>query len=277
MRRGVLVHERLAIVDPASGAQPLRTRHGERTRARGQRRDLQPPRAARGLRRPYAFRTELRLRGDPGALPRDGRDFFRRAQRHLRVRAATTRAQRYLIARDPIGVVPLYLGPRRRRPCCYVASEMKALVPVCDDVREFPPGHMLRQRERRRAAPLLRHAMARLRRRCGARVAHAELRAALERAVHRAADDRRAVRRAAVGRTRFVADRRRGGPLSRASASRTDDTSRGVVAAAALVRDRAGGLAGPGRGRSVAADAHRHRAPRLRLHGRRRASTRCPT
>ncbi|HSM61471.1 MAG TPA: asparagine synthase B, partial [Longimicrobiales bacterium] len=49
---------------------------------------------------------------------------------------------RYVIARDPIGVIPLYTG-RDEHGNLYVASEMKALAPVCRTVAEFPPGHVL--------------------------------------------------------------------------------------------------------------------------------------
>jgi len=46
----------------------------------------------------------------------------------------------YLIARDPIGVIPLYYG-RDEHGQLLVASEMKALIDVCTTVSEFPPGH----------------------------------------------------------------------------------------------------------------------------------------
>ncbi|MBT4882975.1 MAG: asparagine synthase B, partial [Glaciecola sp.] len=48
----------------------------------------------------------------------------------------------YLIARDHIGIIPLYTGYDENGNF-YVASEMKALVPVCKTVSEFPPGHYL--------------------------------------------------------------------------------------------------------------------------------------
>ena len=51
-------------------------------------------------------------------------------------------ANRYLIARDPIGVMPLYTG-RDAHGTLYVASEMKALMGVCQTVEDFPPGHYL--------------------------------------------------------------------------------------------------------------------------------------
>ncbi|MEM0962852.1 MAG: asparagine synthase B, partial [Bacteroidota bacterium] len=48
---------------------------------------------------------------------------------------------RYLIARDPMGVMPLYTG-RDEHGTLVVASEMKALVPVCKTIEPFPPGHV---------------------------------------------------------------------------------------------------------------------------------------
>ncbi|MFH1851854.1 MAG: asparagine synthase B, partial [Candidatus Neomarinimicrobiota bacterium] len=48
----------------------------------------------------------------------------------------------YLIGRDHMGIVPLYTG-HDEEGNFYVASEMKALMPVCRTVEEFPPGHFL--------------------------------------------------------------------------------------------------------------------------------------
>ena len=48
----------------------------------------------------------------------------------------------YLIARDHIGVVPLYLGWDKNNTL-FVASEMKALEDSCKRVEIFPPGHFL--------------------------------------------------------------------------------------------------------------------------------------
>ncbi|NMS18810.1 asparagine synthase B, partial [Vibrio parahaemolyticus] len=45
----------------------------------------------------------------------------------------------YLIGRDHIGIIPLYQG-HDEHGNYYVASEMKALVPVCKTLSEFPPG-----------------------------------------------------------------------------------------------------------------------------------------
>ncbi len=46
----------------------------------------------------------------------------------------------WLIARDPVGIIPLYTGFDDEGRL-YVASEMKALMAVCTQVQEFPPGH----------------------------------------------------------------------------------------------------------------------------------------
>lgn len=135
----ILVHERLAIVDPAGGAQPIRSADGDLVLAvNGEiynHRDLE-----QGLQTPYAFQTGsdcevinalYRDRGPDGIADLNGIFAF----------ALWDRANsRYLIARDPIGVCPLYWGHDREGRRC-VASEMKALVGLCADVSEFPPGH----------------------------------------------------------------------------------------------------------------------------------------
>uniref|UniRef100_A0A1B0C614 Asparagine synthetase [glutamine-hydrolyzing] n=1 Tax=Glossina palpalis gambiensis TaxID=67801 RepID=A0A1B0C614_9MUSC len=46
--------------------------------------------------------------------------------------------QHYLIGRDHIGMVPLYIGYDIKKNL-YVSSEMKALIPVCNTIKEFPP------------------------------------------------------------------------------------------------------------------------------------------
>ena len=50
--------------------------------------------------------------------------------------------ERYLIARDPLGIIPLYYGFDELQQL-YVASELKSLVDVCKQIKAFPPGHYL--------------------------------------------------------------------------------------------------------------------------------------
>ena len=53
----------------------------------------------------------------------------------------------YLVARDHIGIIPLYIG-WDKYGTVYVASEMKALDDVCTKIQEFPPGHYYRGSEK---------------------------------------------------------------------------------------------------------------------------------
>ncbi|HEX7324990.1 MAG TPA: asparagine synthase B [Rhodanobacteraceae bacterium] len=176
----ILVHERLAIVDPASGAQPLRSRDGALALAvNGEIYNHGALRADSG----YDFTTgsdcevinALYAAGDP--------DFVGRLNGIFAFALWDRTRRRYLIARDPIGVCPLYWGHDAAGRLC-VASEMKALVGVCADVAEFPPGHVYSSDDRalRRyyVRPWRAYAATR-----GRHVTPGALRSALERAVHR--------------------------------------------------------------------------------------------
>jgi asparagine synthase (glutamine-hydrolysing) len=68
------------------------------------------------------------------------RDFLNRMNGIFAFVLYDPKRESYLIARDPIGVVPLFLG-WDRHDRLFAASEMKALVGHCDRIREFPPGH----------------------------------------------------------------------------------------------------------------------------------------
>ena len=139
----ILVHERLAIVDPASGAQPLRSRDGALALAvNGEIYNHQELRTAST----YDFTTGsdcevinalYRELGADGSLV----DLVGRLNGIFAFALWDGEAQRHVIARDPIGVCPLYWGHDAQGRLC-VASEMKALVGVCADVAPFPPGHV---------------------------------------------------------------------------------------------------------------------------------------
>ncbi|GLH68931.1 asparagine synthase B [Geothrix rubra] len=138
--QAILVHERLSIVDVEHGAQPLTdVQEGTVLAVNGEiynHRDLRA-----GLRKPHAFQTgsdcEVILYLYDEEHPRE---FLNRMNGIFAFVLHDPRRHTYLIARDPIGVVPLYVGWDRREHL-YVASEMKALVGVCERIREVPPGH----------------------------------------------------------------------------------------------------------------------------------------
>ena len=136
----VLVHERLSIVDVEHGAQPLVDSltgcvlavNGEIYNHRQLREELG---------KPHDFRTasdcEVILALYDELSPED---FLNRLNGIFAFVLYDPRRQTWLIARDPIGVVPLYLG-WDRFDNLYAASEMKALTPACERIAEFPPGH----------------------------------------------------------------------------------------------------------------------------------------
>ena len=137
----ILVHERLAIVDPAGGAQPLRSADGELALAvNGEiynHRELE-----QSLATAYAFQTGSDCEVI-NALYRERDDVAQwlNALNGIFAFALWDRAKdRFVIARDAIGVCPLYWGHDRDGRLC-VASEMKALADTCADVAQFPPGH----------------------------------------------------------------------------------------------------------------------------------------
>ncbi len=135
----VLVHERLSIVDIEGGTQPLRSADGELALAVNG--EIYNHRELRGDLPDYSYLTgsdceviNALYRADPtgGFLPKLNGIFAFALWDRARKRA--------LIARDPMGVCPLYWG-HDRNGLLWVASEMKALAGVCLDVEHFPPGH----------------------------------------------------------------------------------------------------------------------------------------
>jgi asparagine synthase (glutamine-hydrolysing) len=136
----ILVHERLAIVDPASGAQPLRSRDDALALAvNGEIYNHRELRAASD----YDFTTGSDCEVI-NALHREGvapAEWVSRLNGIFAFALWDSATSRYVIARDPIGVCPLYWGHDGEGRLC-VASEMKSLVGLCNDVAPFPPGHI---------------------------------------------------------------------------------------------------------------------------------------
>jgi asparagine synthase (glutamine-hydrolysing) len=138
--RAILAHERLSIVDVLHGAQPLTNQAG--THALAVNGEIYNHRELRAsLATPYPFKTEsdceiiLALYRDRGA------DFLDDLNGIFAFVLYDADRDRYLIGRDHIGIIPLYTG-RDDHGNLYVSSEMKALVPVCRTIEEFPAGHV---------------------------------------------------------------------------------------------------------------------------------------
>lgn len=139
--RALLAHERLAIVDVEHGAQPLRSPDGKRVLAVNG--EIYNHKALEnGLRDPYDFQTASDCEVILPLWQQRGTDFLNELNGIFAFIAYDTERDAYLIARDPIGVMPLYYG-HDDEGRLYVASEMKALIGTCKSLQEFPAGHFL--------------------------------------------------------------------------------------------------------------------------------------
>jgi len=137
--RAVLVHERLAIVDVNTGAQPLLSPDGKQALAvNGEIYNHQEIRHA--LKDSYAFRTESDCEVILPLYLKHGANFLDQLRGMFAFVLYDEAADFWMMARDPIGIMPLYYGHDQHGQL-FVASEMKALMDVCNQVHEFPPGH----------------------------------------------------------------------------------------------------------------------------------------
>ena len=136
----VLAHERLAIVDVLHGAQPLVNDAGTCVLAvNGEIYNHKELEAS--LHSPYSFRTASDCEVILPLYREKGLAFLDDLNGIFAFVLYDIERNRWVVARDHMGVVPLYMG-RDAEGNLYVASEMKALVPVCRRVWEFPPGHV---------------------------------------------------------------------------------------------------------------------------------------
>ena len=135
----ILAHERLSIVDPESGGQPLYSPDRKQVLAvNGEIYNHQE------IRRRYAGRYEFQTGSDCEvilALYRDkGIGFLEDLSGIFAFVLYDEERDEFLIARDPIGVIPLYVG-YDNDGTVYVASELKALEGQCEQYEPFLPGH----------------------------------------------------------------------------------------------------------------------------------------
>ncbi len=137
--RAILVHERLAIVGVDSGAQPLLSPDGTQALAvNGEIYNHRELRAATEA--DYAYQTHSDCEVILPLYRQFGADFLNQLEGMFAFVLWDDAAGRWLIGRDPIGIIPLYYG-HDAHGNLYVGSELKSLAPVCKDAKEFPPGH----------------------------------------------------------------------------------------------------------------------------------------
>ena len=137
----IMAHERLAIVDPTSGKQPLLSK------------DKNLVLAANGeiynhleLRKQfedyYQFQTKSDCEVILALYKQKGASFLDELNGIFGFALYDIANDSYLIARDHMGIIPLYMG-WDQDGTFYVASELKALEGVCSKIELFPPGHYL--------------------------------------------------------------------------------------------------------------------------------------
>ena len=146
----ILAHERLSIVDPESGGQPLYSPDRKQVLAvNGEIYNHQDIR--RQLAGSYDFQTgsdcevilALYRQWRDSAESQSSQSFTQMLEQLNRIFAFVLydeERDEFLIARDPIGVIPLYIG-YDSDGTVYVASELKALEGKCERYEPFLPGH----------------------------------------------------------------------------------------------------------------------------------------
>eukprot|EP01132_Coremiostelium_polycephalum_P008624 gene8624-10614_t len=136
----ILVHERLAIVDLENGAQPLLneddtialTVNGEIYNHEKLRQDL--------IEKGHTFKTHSDCEPILHAYESFGDDFVDTLSGDFAFVLYDSKTKSYLAARDPIGVVPMYIG-WHKDGSVWFSSEMKSIKDDCYKFQPFPPGH----------------------------------------------------------------------------------------------------------------------------------------
>ena len=139
--KAILAHERLAIVDPASGKQPLFSSDGKLVLAANgeiyNHLDLK-----KELVSEYQFKTNSDCEVILALYEKYGCDFIDKLNGIFAFAIYDIDKNEYFIARDHIGIIPLYMG-WDYDGTFYVASELKALEYKCTKIELFPPGNYL--------------------------------------------------------------------------------------------------------------------------------------
>lgn len=140
----ILAHERLAIVDPTSGKQPLYSEDKSLILAvNGEIYNHMELRA--GL-DDYHFLTQSDCEVILALYRKKGASFIEDLNGIFAFALYDKENACYLIARDHMGIIPLYMGWDKFGNF-YVSSELKALEGTCNKIEEFLPGHYLFSKE----------------------------------------------------------------------------------------------------------------------------------
>ncbi len=143
--KAILAHERLAIVDPSSGKQPLVSEdkklilaaNGEIYNHRELRKQFE------GI---YNFQTASDCEVILALYKEKGETFLDELNGIFGFALYDVENDSYFVARDHMGIIPLYIG-WDENGTFYVASELKALEGICTKIELFPPGHYVSSKD----------------------------------------------------------------------------------------------------------------------------------
>jgi len=139
--KAILAHERLSIVDPQSGNQPLYSKDKKHILAvngeiynykelRKQTEDI------------YEYQTNSDCEVILALYKKKGPSFIEDLNGIFAFALYDEEKNEYFIGRDHIGIIPMYMGWDEKGNF-YVSSEMKGLEGYCNKIQEFLPGHTL--------------------------------------------------------------------------------------------------------------------------------------
>ncbi len=144
-KTAILAHERLSIVDPQSGKQPLFSPDKKQILAvNGE--IYNHLEIRRRLKGSYEFQTGSDCEVILALYREKGIHFLEDISGIFAFALYDEEKDEFLIARDPIGVIPLYIG-KDSDGKIYVASELKALEGQCEQYEPFLPGHYYYSKE----------------------------------------------------------------------------------------------------------------------------------
>ncbi len=149
--KAVLTHERLAIVDPLSGAQPLKdTKTGRVLCVNGE--IYNHLELRKKLKREHDWQTKSDCEIIMYLYEEYGPECVKMLSGIFAFVLYDPKKGEYFIARDHMGICPLYWG-WDDLGILHVASEMKALDSYCKTIEEFPPGSYFVGSEKSRISP----------------------------------------------------------------------------------------------------------------------------
>ncbi|WDF69864.1 asparagine synthase B [Sphingobacterium oryzagri] len=142
--KAILAHERLAIVDPKSGSQPLFSPDGHVVLAVNG--EIYNHQQLRNTLPDYEFATLSDSEVILALYLEKGASFIEDLNGIFGFALYDGRDDSFLVARDHMGIIPLYYG-KDADGQIFVASELKSLEGFCVEIDQFPPGHYLYSKE----------------------------------------------------------------------------------------------------------------------------------